>query len=57
MESTAITTPDARAPGYYADVTAMAQDPADADPDELITVPVVLTVVDGQVVFRSGTVG
>ena len=41
------------APGYAADVTVMAQDPVDTDPDELISLPVVLTVVDGDVVFRS----
>ncbi len=29
----------------------MAQDPVDADPDELITTPVMLTVVDGEIVF------
>jgi predicted amidohydrolase YtcJ len=39
------------APGYWADVTVLAQDPVDTDPDELITVPVVLTVVDGEIVF------
>ena len=41
------------APGYCADLTVMAQDPVDADPDELIAVPVLLTAVDGEVVFRS----
>jgi predicted amidohydrolase YtcJ len=30
----------------------MAVDPADADPDELVSVPVVMTVVDGEVVHR-----
>jgi hypothetical protein len=39
------------APGYLADVTVMAQDPADTDPDELIATPVTLTVVDGEIVF------
>jgi predicted amidohydrolase YtcJ len=38
-------------PGYLADVTVMAQDPVDTDPDELITTPVTLTVADGEVVF------
>jgi predicted amidohydrolase YtcJ len=45
------------APGYWADVTVMAVDPVDADPDELISVPVVLTVVDGDVVFRGAALG
>lgn len=38
-------------PGYAADVTVMAEDPADTEPDELIGLPVVLTVVDGEIVF------
>jgi hypothetical protein len=41
-------------PGYGADVTVMADDPVDADADTLSTLPVVLTVVDGEVVFRGG---
>jgi hypothetical protein len=45
------------APGYRADVTVMAEDPVDADPDELVAVPILLTVVDGEVVFRSDSVG
>jgi predicted amidohydrolase YtcJ len=40
-------------PGFAADITVMAEDPVDADPDDLVSVPVVLTVVDGEVVFRS----
>jgi predicted amidohydrolase YtcJ len=39
------------APGYLADITVMAQDPVDADSDDLIATPVTLTVVDGEVVF------
>jgi predicted amidohydrolase YtcJ len=39
------------APGYLADITVMASDPVETDPDELITTPVTLTVVDGEVVF------
>jgi predicted amidohydrolase YtcJ len=39
------------APGYLADITVMAQDPVDTDPDALVTTPVTLTVVDGEVVF------
>jgi predicted amidohydrolase YtcJ len=43
------------APGYGADITVLEQDPVEADPDELVSVPVVLTVVDGEVVFRGAT--
>ena len=39
------------APGYLADITVMAQDPVDTDPDELITTAVTLTVVDGEIAF------
>ena len=44
-------------PGFAADITVMAEDPVDADPDDLVSLPVVLTVVDGEVVFRSATLG
>jgi predicted amidohydrolase YtcJ len=40
-------------PGMRADITALAQDPVDTDPDELPDVPVRLTVVDGDVVFEA----
>ncbi|HEY2440019.1 MAG TPA: amidohydrolase [Solirubrobacteraceae bacterium] len=43
------------APGFAADITVMAEDPVDADPDDLVSVPIVLTVVDGAVVFRAAT--
>jgi predicted amidohydrolase YtcJ len=39
--------------GFCADLTVMAVDPVDADPDELVSVPVVMTVVDGEVVHRA----
>ena len=39
------------APGFAADVTVMAADPVQTDPDALVSVPVVLTVVDGEIVF------
>jgi hypothetical protein len=42
-------------PGFGADVTVMEVDPVDADPDELVSVPVMLTVVDGETVFRGST--
>ncbi len=37
-------------PGLRADITALAADPADVDPDELPGLPVELTVVDGEIV-------
>jgi predicted amidohydrolase YtcJ len=40
-------------PGARADLTAFALDPLTADPDEFAEAPVVLTVVDGDVVHRS----
>jgi hypothetical protein len=40
-------------PGFAADVTVMAADPVDADPDALVDVPVVMTIVDGEVVYRG----
>jgi predicted amidohydrolase YtcJ len=45
------------AAGYGADVTVMAEDPVTADPDDLAVMPVMLTVVDGDVVFRSSALG
>ncbi len=41
------------APGMRADLTGLAADPVECPPDELPGVPVRLTVVDGEVVFRS----
>ena len=31
----------------------MAQDPVDTAPDDPVTLPVLLTVVDGEIVFRG----
>lgn len=42
------------APGYWADVTVLAEDPVTCDADDLPGVPVLLTVVDGEVVHRGG---
>ncbi len=39
--------------GYRADLTAFASDPVDCDPDELVTLPVLLTVVNGKVVHEA----
>ena len=39
--------------GYLADVTVLAADPVDTDADDLPDVPVVLTIVDGEIVFRG----
>jgi predicted amidohydrolase YtcJ len=41
------------APGMRADFTGLGADPVDCPPDELPHVPVRLTVVDGEVVFRG----
>ena len=41
------------APGYRADLAAFAEDPVDADPDRLPTLPVLLTVVEGEIVYRA----
>ena len=40
-------------PGFAADLTVFADDPVDCDPDDLPELPVVLTVVDGDVVHRA----
>jgi Amidohydrolase family len=40
-------------PRYTADLTVFADDPVECDPDELPELPVVLTVVDGEVVHRA----
>jgi predicted amidohydrolase YtcJ len=41
------------APGTRADFTGLAVDPVDCPPDELPDVPVLLCVVDGEIVFRG----
>jgi predicted amidohydrolase YtcJ len=41
------------AAGFRADLTAMAHDPVDIPADDLLDLPVVLTVVDGAIVYRS----
>ena len=41
------------APGMRADFTGLAADPVDCPADELPDVPVLLTVVDGEIVFRG----
>jgi hypothetical protein len=41
------------APGYAGDLTVFAEDPVSCDPDELPSLPVVLTVVDGEVTHRA----
>jgi predicted amidohydrolase YtcJ len=38
-------------PGYCADLTAFAADPVDCDADALIDLPVLMTVVDGQIIY------
>jgi predicted amidohydrolase YtcJ len=39
--------------GFAADLTVFADDPVECDPDELPDLPVLLTVVDGEVVYRA----
>jgi predicted amidohydrolase YtcJ len=39
--------------GFTADLTVFADDPVECDPDELPELPVMLTVVDGEVVHRA----
>ena len=39
--------------GFAADITVFANDPVECDPDELPELPVVLTVVDGEIVYRA----
>ena len=41
------------APGFFADLTVFAEDPVECDADDLVELPVVLTVVDGEIVFRG----
>ena len=41
------------APGCRADLTAFAGDPVAASPDELIELPIAMTVVDGQITHRA----
>ena len=38
--------------GFCADLTVFADDPVSCDADDLTALPVVLTVVDGEIVFR-----
>ena len=40
-------------PGYRGDLTAFAADPVDCDADDLVDLPVLLTVVDGRAVHRA----
>ncbi len=41
------------APGFRADLTAFTEDPVDIGADELIDLPVRMTVVDGEIVYRA----
>lgn len=40
-------------PGYQADITVFEADPVECDPDELVSVPVLATIVDGDLTFRA----
>ena len=39
--------------GFAADITVFADDPVECDADELPELPVVLTLVDGEIVHRA----
>lgn len=41
------------APGFHADLTGFTADPVATDADDLVSLPVALTVVGGRVVFRA----
>ena len=41
------------APGFLADLTVFAEDPVECDADDLPQLPVLLTVVDGEIVHRA----
>jgi predicted amidohydrolase YtcJ len=40
-------------PGLRADLTIFAEDPVDCDPDDLVDLPVLMTIVDGRVVWTA----
>ena len=40
-------------PGFCADLTVFAEDPVDCDADDLPQLPVVMTIVDGEIVFGA----
>jgi predicted amidohydrolase YtcJ len=40
-------------PGYRADLTGFAADPVDTDADDLLDLPVLMTIVDGRVVYEA----
>jgi predicted amidohydrolase YtcJ len=40
-------------PGYRADLTGFAADPVDTDADALLELPVLMTIVDGRVVYEA----
>ena len=42
------------APGYRADLTVFGADPLTVDPDELLTLPIAMTIVDGEIVHEAG---
>jgi predicted amidohydrolase YtcJ len=40
-------------PGFAADLTVFAEDPVDCDADDLPHLPVTMTVVDGEIIYRD----
>ena len=42
------------APGYRADLTVFGGDPLTVDPDELLALPIAMTIVEGEIVHEAG---
>lgn len=42
------------APGFRADLTIFGADPLTVDPDELLALPIAMTIVDGEIVHEAG---
>ena len=40
-------------PGYRADLTGFAADPVEADADALVSLPVLMTIVDGRLTYQA----
>jgi len=40
-------------PGYRADLTGFAADPVETEADELLDLPVLMTIVDGRIVHEA----
>jgi predicted amidohydrolase YtcJ len=42
-------------PGYRADLTGFAADPVETEADDLVDLPVLMTIVDGRIVHEVGS--